>query len=102
MAAITTSSQKPHVGDEPQFPIPGAFSWTHKPFAVVDAKIKTTDLFHKRAPLELIGLFLIALTGIGMAWLSRQKRCCPVIDFDRELYIPRAVCPRKIYSPKSL
>jgi hypothetical protein len=38
----------------------------------------------------------MALTGIGMAWISWQKTCDPIIDFGRELYIPWALSQGKV------
>jgi hypothetical protein len=57
--------------------------------------VNHTTSFHKGIRTEVIGVFVIALAGIGMAWLSWQKWTDPIIDFGRELYIPWLLCQGK-------
>lgn len=51
---------------------------------------------HKTTWLEAIGVCVLAIAGIGMAWLSWQKWTDPIIDFGRELYIPWSLCQGKV------
>ncbi len=45
---------------------------------------------------ERISALIIVMAGIGMAWLSWQKWCDPIIDFGRELYIPWVLSQGKV------
>ena len=51
---------------------------------------------HKGTWTRRLDLAVLALAGVGMAWLSWLKWCDPIIDFGRELYIPWALCQGKI------
>jgi 4-amino-4-deoxy-L-arabinose transferase-like glycosyltransferase len=50
----------------------------------------------KNKTAEVIGLWVLIMVGVGMAWVSWLKWCDPIIDFGRELYIPWALCQGKI------
>lgn len=45
---------------------------------------------------KVVGGLLVVLIATGMAWLSWQKWCDPIIDFGRELYIPWLLSQGKV------
>jgi 4-amino-4-deoxy-L-arabinose transferase-like glycosyltransferase len=62
----------------------------------LEAKVNLANPVHKTTWLEAIGVCVLAMAGIGMAWLSWQKWTDPIIDFGRELYIPWSLCQGKV------
>ncbi len=60
------------------------------------AEVNQKSLLIKDRPWERISALIIVMAGIGMAWLSWQKWCDPIIDFGRELYIPWVLSQGKV------